>query len=91
MSDPPIEIYDEKERLILAAAENLLRECAERVRAIEWEKMPRSTVIGLGETRGKAEIARQALALVRIHLQVYYAPAPAPVPEPASLRVPEAS
>jgi hypothetical protein len=90
VSEPQnIRIYDEKEMLILAAAANLLHECAERVRALEWEKMSRATVLGLGETRGKAEIALQALAAVRIHHKAYY-PAET-VPEPVSLRVPEAS
>jgi hypothetical protein len=75
--------------LILAAAENLLREAHKRTESQQWPSMSRADVFGLGIGRGLAKQAAEAVQVFRIHHAVYY-PAET-VPEPASLRVPKAS
>ena len=82
-------LYDDKELLILTAAENLLREAPERTEAQKWTSMSRADVFALGIGRGLAKQAYETLNVFRIYHTVYY-PAET-VPEPVSLRVPEAS
>lgn len=76
-------LLHESEVVILRAAENILSEAQDRVMRRAWaNQLTTSDVLFLGQLRGKADAAEDALRSVRISHEVLF---PAPDPDVAEV------